>query len=209
MNDIGDCSLLVGLGNPGDQYADNRHNTGFMIVDAIAEAAALKTSSGSVSFKKVSPLAEIASFSIEKADFGGKSKVILAKPLTFMNLSGRAVRFLMDFYKLKLENIFVFHDDIDLEFGRVKIKKGGGNGGHNGLKSIDSLAGCDYWRVRIGVGRPEGRGDVASYVLHKFKEDEMIYIQQLAQKISENLKLLLSDPKKLEQKLNEKIKNEK
>ena len=212
MGDFCDSLLLVGLGNPGNQYAYSRHNTGFMVADAIAEVASSQTAARSVFFKKVSPLAEIAAFAIEKSGSGSasnstateKSRVVLAKPLTFMNLSGRAVRFLMDFYKLKLENIYVFHDDIDLEFGRVKIKKGGGNGGHNGLRSIDDLAGRDYWRVRIGVGRPEGRGDVASYVLHKFKEDEIIYIQQIAQKISENLKLLWNDPKKLEQKLNEK-----
>lgn len=205
MSNVGDCLLLVGLGNPGGQYADNRHNTGFMVVDAVADAASSFSRTSSVSFKKASPLAEIASFSM---DIGGdnsnkNSKIILAKPLTYMNLSGRAVRFLMDFYKLKLENIFVFHDDIDLEFGRIKIKKGGGNGGHNGLRSIDDLVGREYWRIRIGVGRPEGRGDVASYVLHGFREEEMIEIQQISQKISENLILLLSDPKKLEQKLND------
>lgn len=196
---MSDCFLLVGLGNPGSQYANSRHNAGFMMVDAMADAAASyqAAGSGSVSFKKASPLAEMAAFFIEK------SKIILAKPLTYMNLSGRAVRFLMDFYKLKTEDIFVFHDDIDLEFGRIKIKKGGGNGGHNGLRSIDDLVGREYWRIRVGVGRPEGRSDVASYVLHGFKEDEMIGVQQIAQKISENVAMLLKDPKRLEQKLNE------
>lgn len=206
MSSVGDCSLLVGLGNPGKDYADSRHNTGFMVLDAIADAASSFSIASSISFKKNSSLAETASFSM---DFNGgvskkESKIILAKPLTYMNLSGRAVRFLMDFYKLKLENIFVFHDDIDLDFGRIKIKKGGGNGGHNGLRSIDDLVGREYWRIRIGVGRPDGRGDVASYVLHRFKDEEMIEIQQIAQKISENLGLLLNDPNRWGQKINDK-----
>lgn len=196
---MGDCTLHVGLGNPGGSYAGSRHNVGFMVVDAVAHRGSLSGvgGSGSVAFRKTSSLVEMASVSV------GRYKIILAKPLTYMNLSGRAVRFLVDFYKLKSEDLCVFHDDIDLEFGRIKIKRGGGNGGHNGLRSIDDLVGRDYWRVRIGIGRPEGRGDVTSYVLHEFREDEMIGIQQIAQKISENIAMLLEDPKKLEQRLNE------
>lgn len=191
------CLLFVGLGNPGSQYADSRHNSGFIVVDAMAAVVAERgVSAGFSDFRKISPLVEMASFSLEG------SKIILAKPLTYMNLSGRAVRFLLDFYKLKPENICVFHDDIDLDFGRIKVKRGGGSGGHNGLRSVDDFVGREYWRVRIGIGRPEGRNDVASYVLHRFREDEMIEIQQIAQKISENIGIFLNDPKKLEQKLN-------
>lgn len=194
---MGDCVLFVGLGNPGTQYKNNRHNVGFMIIDALAEVGASSSSSSS-SFKKAASLAETASFSAEN------KKIILVKPLTYMNLSGRAVRFLLDFYKIKSDDVFVFHDDIDLEFGRIKIKKGGGNGGHNGLRNIDEQIGCEYWRIRVGIGRPQRKSEVTSYVLHDFEEDEAITISQIAQKITENFALLLSDPKKLEQELNAK-----
>ncbi|MBO4405209.1 MAG: aminoacyl-tRNA hydrolase, partial [Alphaproteobacteria bacterium] len=135
---MSDCLLMVGLGNPGSEYRNNRHNVGFQMVEAIAESVA------SCSFRRMSSIAEVSSCFFEK------KKIIFAKPQTFMNLSGRAVRFLIDFYKIPTNKVIIFHDDIDLPFGRVKIKKGGGNGGHNGLKSIDSLAGNDYWRVRVG-----------------------------------------------------------
>ncbi len=189
---MSDCILFVGLGNPGSQYEGNRHNVGFMIIDAIAKAVA------SSSFKKAASFAEISSFTLDN------HKILLAKPLTYMNLSGRAVRFLRDFYKIKSEDIFVFHDDIDLEFARVKIKKGGGNGGHNGLKSIDSLIGQNYWRIRIGVDRPPEKSMVASYVLHDFEPEEAIHISQISTKISDSISLLLSNPKQLEQELNAK-----
>ena len=186
---MGDCVLFVGLGNPGTQYKNNRHNVGFMIIDALAEVGA------SSSFKKAASLAETASFSAEN------KKIILVKPLTYMNLSGRAVRFLLDFYKVKSDDVFVFHDDIDLEFGRIKIKKGGGNGGHNGLRNIDEQIGCEYWRIRVGIGRPQRKSEVTSYVLHDFEDNEAVTISQIARKIAENSALLLSDPKKLEQEL--------
>ena len=186
---MNDCVLFVGLGNPGIPYKNNRHNVGFMIIDALAEAEA------SSSFKKAASLVENSSFSAEN------KKIILVKPLTYMNLSGRAVRFLLDFYKVQSDDIFVFHDDIDLEFGRIKIKKGGGNGGHNGLRNIDEQIGREYWRIRVGIGRPQGKSEVASYVLHDFNDDEMITISQISQKIADNFILLLSDPKKLEQEL--------
>lgn len=192
---MSDCFLFVGLGNPGAQYEGNRHNVGFMVVDAIAEAVA---SSSFNSFKRMASFVEAASFSL------GSRKILLAKPLTYMNLSGQAVRFLMDFYKIKSEDIFVFHDDIDLEFARVKIKKGGGNGGHNGLRSIDRLIGQDYWRIRIGVDRPSEKSMVASYVLHDFKPDEAIRISQISAKIADNISTLLENPKRLEQELNAK-----
>lgn len=186
---MSDCVLFVGLGNPGTSYKDNRHNVGFMIIDALAEAEA------SSSFKKAASLAKTSAF------LAGNKKIILVKPLTYMNLSGRAVRFLLDFYKVKSDDVFVFHDDIDLEFGRIKIKKGGGNGGHNGLRNIDEQIGREYWRIRIGIGRPQEKSEVASYVLHDFNDDEMITISQISQKITDNFTLLLSDPKKLEQEL--------
>lgn len=182
--------LLVGLGNPGPEYECSRHNAGFQIVDVIA-------SKFGVNLKKMSQLAEVGAF------FLGNRRIIVAKPQTFMNLSGRAVRFLVDFYKIPVSNVFVFHDDIDLTFGRVKIKNGGGNGGHNGLKSIDSVIGTNYWRVRIGVGRPEYKSEITNYVLGKFKPDEKDTISQIADTISENLESLLDDRQKLEMKLHQ------
>lgn len=185
-----DILLFVGLGNPGERYENNRHSVGFMIIEALAKADAF------VSFKTVGHLAEVAQTTLD-----GR-KIILAKPLTFMNLSGQAVRFLSDFYKIKIDNVVVFHDDIDLPFGKVKIKQGGGNGGHNGLKSIDNSVGKNYWRVRIGVGRPVEKTMVASYVLGDFSSDQSAVIGQIADTISANVALLLSNPQKLVEKLN-------
>jgi PTH1 family peptidyl-tRNA hydrolase len=182
--------LLVGLGNPGLKYESNRHNVGFTVIDAIAESVSVS------SFKKMMTLTEISSFSLED------SKIFLAKPLTFMNLSGQAVRFLMDFYKIPINKIYVFHDDIDLEPGRVKMKKGGGSGGHNGLKSIDSLAGNEYKRIRIGVGRPAEKTMVSSYVLGDFSPDEYDKVRKIIAEISKNIKLILFDFEQAEAKLN-------
>jgi PTH1 family peptidyl-tRNA hydrolase len=187
--------LLVGLGNPGSKYANNRHNVGSRIIDAIAKA------NGGVSSKKIASIAEVSSFCLEKA------KIIMAKPLTFMNLSGQAIRFLVDFYKIPLGKVYIFHDDIDLDFGHVKIKKAGGSGGHNGLKSIDSLIGNDYLRIRIGVGRPEEKSMVSSYVLSDFLESEEEILQKILSEISQNIPLLFSDIKLLELQLNDAAKN--
>ncbi len=183
--------LVVGLGNPGSQYKNNRHNAGFQMIEAIVDSVA------SDSFKKMASIAEISQCFIED------KKVIFAKPLTFVNLSGRAVRFLIDFYKIPINKVIVFHDDIDLPFGRVKIKKGGGNGGHNGLKSIDNLAGSDYWRIRIGLGRPAEKSMVVSYVLGNFIPAELKRLDEIKKIIVENLPILVSnDPKKLESLIN-------
>ena len=183
--------LVVGLGNPGSQYKNNRHNGGFQMMEAIVDSVA------SGSFKKMASIAEVSQCFIEN------KKVIFAKPLTFMNISGRAIRFLIDFYKIPINKVVVFHDDIDLPFGRIKIKKGGGNGGHNGLKSIDNLAGNDYWRVRIGVGRPSEKSMVVSYVLGNFIPEELKRLKEIQKIISENLSILVSnDPKKLESLIN-------
>lgn len=181
-------ALFVGLGNPGSKYEANRHNIGFKVVDAIADAAT------AAPFKKMSSLAEVSSFSAEN------TKILLAKPVTFMNLSGQAVRFLSDFYKIPNEKIFVFHDDIDLKLRCLKIKNGGGSGGHNGLKSIDSLIGNNYWRVRIGVGRPEKKTMVSSYVLDDFLQDEGEILREIIAGISDNIPLILKEHKLPESK---------
>jgi PTH1 family peptidyl-tRNA hydrolase len=147
--------LIVGLGNPGNDYKKTRHNIGFMVIDElIARHNASKLSS--------------SSFEGELYKFKNH---FLLKPLTFMNLSGNSVIKVKNFYKV--EDVVVIHDDLDLPFGALRFKKGGGNGGHNGLKSIDAMVGKEYVRVRMGIGKPEHRGEVVSYVLGAFsKENE-------------------------------------
>ncbi len=180
MNDS--VFLFVGLGNPGAEYEGTRHNVGFRVVDAIADA------NSAIFGKKTDFFSEIASFK------KNNRKVVLVKPQTFMNLSGRAVGILQKFFKISLENIFVFHDDIDLKFSQIKMKKGGGNAGHNGLRNIDDIVGRDYWRLRIGVGRPENSEfSVASYVLGNFSRDENEKIDSICTEISKNFDLLLSN----------------
>ncbi len=147
--------LIVGLGNPGKQYEKTRHNVGFMVIDElIKELNAVKSSS---SFK---------------GEFYKSDDILLLKPTTYMNLSGESVVLAKNFYKIDINDIVVIHDDLDLPFGAVRFKKGGGNGGHNGLKSIDALVGKDYIRVRIGIGKPQNKKEVASYVLSNFSNKE-------------------------------------
>ncbi|MDR3151836.1 MAG: aminoacyl-tRNA hydrolase [Holosporaceae bacterium] len=187
-----DCSFcaLVGLGNPGETYRNNRHNIGFRVIDAIAEEYA-----PSASFRNMALLAEILPFNF------GRYRLLLVKPKTFMNLSGRAVKFLADFYKLSGDNIFMFHDDIDLPFSQVKIKKGGGHGGHNGLRSIDDIFGQNYWRIRIGIGRPEHKTMVSDYVLGDFDQEQEKVINDLLCRLSKNIQTMLQEPQKLPQLL--------
>jgi len=147
--------LIVGLGNPGPEYSKTRHNVGFMLIDRL----------------KNSNFTDISSAKFQGELFKFQNLLFL-KPTTFMNLSGRSVKAVADFYKP--ERIIVIHDDLDLNFGVVKFKKGGGNGGHNGLKSIDALMGADYERVRIGIGRSAHKGEsaVTGHVLGEFNADE-------------------------------------
>ncbi len=148
--------LLVGLGNPGPKYTDTRHNVGFMVIDHLIQTLqANKLSS--------------ANFNAELYKAG---KHLLLIPLTFMNLSGESVIKVKNFYKIDTEDIIVIHDDLDLPFGAVRIKRGGGHGGHNGLKSLDAHIGKEYIRIRIGIGKPEYKSQVASYVLGNFSQEE-------------------------------------
>jgi|SRR5690606_15165247 len=152
--------LVVGLGNPGPKYAGNRHNVGFMVVEALAERRRDRWKAHRVH-------AEVAESRVAGAP------AVLAKPRSYMNLSGGPVSGLSRFYKVPMERIVVVHDDMDISFGAVKLKRGGGSGGHNGLRSITaSLSGPDYLRVRVGVGRPPGRMDPAAYVLKDFSAAE-------------------------------------
>ena len=151
--------LVVGLGNPGREYAGNRHNVGFMVADLLASRVGAKFG------RSKRAHAEVAE---GRLGFGGP-KLILAKPLTFMNLSGAPVVQLAQFFKVPVENVLAVHDDLDVPYGQVRVKRGGGEGGHNGLRSMSkSLGSKEYARVRFGIGRPPGRQDPADYVLSDF-----------------------------------------
>lgn len=158
--------LFVGLGNPGGEYARHRHNVGFMALDRIAEAHRLGT------WRR--------RFQGETAEgtIGGE-RVVLLKPATYMNESGRAVGEAARFLKIPLEDIYVFHDEIDLAPAKLKLKLGGGNAGHNGLRSITAHMGNDYNRVRIGVGHPGRKDAVAHYVLHDFAKAEYSWLDPM------------------------------
>lgn len=178
--------LLVGLGNPGTKYCYNRHNIGYMVIDHLAKNFELP------SFKKKTK----SSFTLGLIE---SYKVILLKPTTYMNLSGESVLELKSFYNIDIDNVFVFHDEIDLKLGEIKVKKGGGHNGHNGLKSIDNLIGTSYHRIRIGVDRPivdriENKRDIVSkWVLTDFTEIEKEnIIQKKFSLISKNLVNLIS-----------------
>jgi peptidyl-tRNA hydrolase, PTH1 family len=147
--------LIVGLGNPGPKYRGNRHNVGFMVLDALAGAAAWKDK-----FKG----------DWTRVGLGGQD-VVLLKPMTYMNLSGESVQSAMTFFKVPVDHVLVVHDELDLAFRDVRVKLGGGAAGHNGLKSIIQHAGADFTRVRIGIGRPP-RGATESWVLGDFSTDE-------------------------------------
>lgn len=175
--------LIVGLGNPGAEYAASRHNLGFMAVDAVAAST-----SGDVAWQK---------------KFGGEialvtlagTSCLLLKPLTYMNLSGEAVGKALRFYDLSPADVIVMHDDIDLIAGRIKVKQGGGHGGHNGLKSIDAHIGKDYWRVRLGIGRPPApeeaaKPDVTNHVLSNFSRADKVWREPLLDAVARHLPLL-------------------
>lgn len=165
MSDAVDAApwLLVGLGNPGREYAGNRHNVGFMVADLLASRVGAKFG------RHRRAVAEVAE---GRLGFGGP-RLILMKPLTFMNLSGAPVSSLAQFFKVPLEHVVAMHDELDVPFGQVRAKRGGGEGGHNGLRSMSkSLGSKDYARVRFGVGRPPGRQDPADYVLSDFSAAE-------------------------------------
>ena len=155
--------LVVGLGNPGPGYAGNRHNVGAMVLDDLAARAGVRLSPGKG--------ARARALSGEGRVAG--RRVVLARPLTYMNESGGPVRGLLDYHSLPAENLVVLHDELDIDFGVVRLKRGGGEGGHNGLRSITRSTGTkDYLRVRVGIGRPPGRQDPADFVLKDFSATE-------------------------------------
>ncbi|MGL9732550.1 MAG: aminoacyl-tRNA hydrolase [Wolbachia sp.] len=168
--------LIIGLGNPGSQCELTYHNIGFIIIDEIYKCWNFQ------------PFSKKAEYLITSGIIN-KSKIILLKPYSFMNNSGISVAEIRNFYKLSLDNIIIIHDDADLEFGRIKIKKGGSSAGHNGLKSIDSFIGNDYWRLRFGIGRPNDQRDLAYYVLSKFTNFDNAF--HIIEKIAKNIHLML------------------
>ena len=162
--------LLVGLGNPGPNNTNNRHNIGWKIIDAINTH--FKLSKQKPKFKGLLTTGNIDS-----------KKVYAIKPLTFMNNSGTAIKELIDYFKIDVKNVIVFHDDMDIDFGKVKAKIGGGSAGHNGIESIYKFIGKDYSRVRIGIGHPKEKVKVNSHVLEDFKDDEEEKIKEITNHI--------------------------
>ncbi len=171
--------LIVGLGNPGERYKQTRHNVGFMVLDKLIKQSTVE------GWDK-----KFDSF-FTKIIIAQKSMILL-KPLTFMNVSGHAVQKVKNFYGIHPNNIVIIHDDIDLELGKIKLKKGGGDGGHNGLKSIIKLIGSEFNRVRIGIGRPE-KINVSSYVLNDFPEIEVSLLKKIILKSCEGINLLIAN----------------
>ena len=160
-------TLIVGLGNPTDKYKKNRHNVGFMVIDKLID--------------------DLSANNITKSSFKGalykSGNIFLLKPLTYMNLSGESVLAVVHYYKPT--HIIVIHDELDIELGRIKVKHGGSNGGHNGLKSIDALVGNDYDRIRIGISRPPKGKDVVAHVLSDFSKEEWPCVEKVVEKAAQ------------------------
>tara|TARA_B100000700_G_scaffold312698_1_gene396707 strand:+ start:156 stop:710 length:555 start_codon:yes stop_codon:yes gene_type:complete len=169
--------LFVGLGNPTPDNQNNRHNIGFKIIDAINQKFSL--SKQKPKFKGLLTMGNI-----------GDEKVYAIKPLTFMNNSGTCIRELIEYFKIDSSDIIVFHDDLDIEFGKIKAKFGGSDAGHNGIASLDKFIGKDYSRVRIGIGKPE-KIKTNDFVLGDFNEEENIKLDEISKKIISLLNLLI------------------
>ena len=167
--------LFSGLGNPGQKFKHNRHNVGFILIDEISNKCEFKKK-----FKGLFGENQI-----------GQIKSYFLKPMTFMNLSGESLLEIKQFFKLKNGNIFIIHDDLDLEIGKVKVKNGGSNAGHNGLESISSKIGNDYNRLRIGIGHPGQKDLVDKYVLSNFKSDEYDLILKTITSVKDNINVLI------------------
>lgn len=169
--------IFAGLGNPGSQYAGNRHNIGFMALEALARE------------HRFPPFRSRFQGAASEGSIGA-SRVILLKPATFMNESGRSVGEAMRFYKIGLSDVVIFHDELDLEAGRLRVKVGGGNAGHNGLRSVTALCGNDYRRVRLGIGHPGDKALVHAYVLSDFAKDERPWVGTLCDAVARDAPLL-------------------
>ena len=171
--------LIAGLGNPGAEYENTRHNIGFNIIDAIAEH-----------FNFPQFTAKFSALVSNKII--GANKITLIKPQTYMNLSGDALAKAIHFYKIPVEDLIVIHDDLDLALAKVKMKIAGGSGGHNGVKSIDQHLGQDYYRVRIGIGKPDHHNNVSNFVLNKFSKEESQIIEPVIEALLDNFDLMIA-----------------
>ena len=167
-------TLIVGLGNPGIQYEQTRHNIGFRVIDKLVY--------------------DSGAMDVSKNSFFGKlyksNQTLYLQPTTYMNLSGKSLLAVKNFYKVDIDDIIVIHDDIDLPFSALRFKQGGGHGGHNGLRSIDAVIGREYTRVRMGVGKPQHRGEVVNFVLSNFSSDEENIIDKWIEHVVEAIKQL-------------------
>ncbi|MBE1597857.1 peptidyl-tRNA hydrolase [Streptomyces sp. 1222.2] len=178
--------LVAGLGNPGPEYAANRHNVGFMVADLLAERIGGR-------FKRAGK----AQAQVVEGRIGppgpANRRVILAKPMSFMNLSGGPVTALRDFYKVPVANIVAIHDELDIDYGTLRLKLGGGDNGHNGLKSMTKAMGPEYHRVRFGIGRPPGRMQVADFVLKDFSAAERKELDYFVDRAADAVECLVID----------------
>tara|TARA_B100000579_G_scaffold319642_1_gene269247 strand:- start:427 stop:987 length:561 start_codon:yes stop_codon:yes gene_type:complete len=172
--------LISGLGNPGKDYINTRHNIGFNLIDKLT------------SFYNFLPFKKDNKKELLRGEINHQP-CLLIKPLNFMNFSGQPIQEIVNFYKIDKKKIYIIHDDLDLELGKVKLKFGGGNGGHNGLSNIDAMIGNEYHRVRIGINHPGSKDLVSNYVLNKFTNDEMSLIEKKLDKVTENFNILLDD----------------
>ena len=170
--------LFVGLGNPTPDSENNRHNIGFKIIDAINQKFGL--SKQKPKFKGLLTTGDI-----------NENKVYAIKPLTFMNNSGICIRELIEYFKIDTDDVIVFHDDLDVDFGKIKAKFGGSSAGHNGIESIDKFIGKEYSRVRIGIGKPKTKADVSDHVLKNFDEDEVLELEKIIKNIISSLPILI------------------
>ena len=170
--------LLVGLGNPNPNNTNNRHNVGFLVIDAINTK--FKLSKQKPKFKGLLTTGQI-----------NEQKVYAIKPLTFMNSSGICIKELMDYFKIEAKDVFVFHDDMDIDSGKIKVKFGGSNAGHNGIESIDKNIGKHYTRIRIGIGHPKSNSTDTDHVLDNFSHDEKQIVEEVTTSIIESLPILI------------------
>ena len=171
--------LLVGLGNPNPGNSNNRHNVGFLVIDAINKK--FKLSKQKPKFKGLLTTGKI-----------NEQKVFAIKPLTFMNNSGVCIKELIEYFKIDVKNVFVFHDDMDIDLGKAKVKFGGSSAGHNGIESIDKNIGKNYFRIRIGIGKPKNNSSGTDHVLDNFSNEEMDNVQSVTKNIIESLSILIS-----------------
>ena len=170
--------LFVGLGNPTSDSENNRHNIGFKVIDSINKKFSL--SKQKPKFKGL-----LTTGIIED------KKIYAIKPLTFMNNSGICIRELLEYFKIDVEDVIVFHDDLDIEFGKIKAKFGGSDAGHNGIASIDKFIGKDYSRVRVGIGKPKTKMEISDYVLQNFDEEENTSIEKILENITDSISILI------------------